>query len=538
MRSSNHLRLFLALFACATLTVGCTKVGPDYTRPETQVSQAWLDVGDKRVKTESAEYRNWWKVFKDATLDQLIDTAYRENLTVRLAGVRVLEARAQLGAAIGSLYPQTQQATGEVNKNRESAGTPILGAGGSLPRFGGLSYWQAQVGLTANWEIDFWGKFRRAIESADASLLAAVANYDTALVSLTGDVANSYIAIRTLQRRLEIAHHNVIIQRESLEIAQARFIGGTTSQRDVEQAKTVLASTEATIPILETQWRQTRNALSVLLGMPPSRLVKQLQGNGNIPAPSPQVAVGIPVDLLRRRPDIRAAEYQAMAQCALIGVSKAQLYPAFSLSGNFGMLSSDVGRNLLGEMFNWRNRQGSIGPAVQWNIFNYGQLTNLVRVQDARFQALLITYQNAILSAQREVEDNLIAFLRIQEQAKFLQEGAEAAFRSLNLAVLQYREGITDFTTVLTAEQALLSAEDTLASALGNISQSLVGVYRALGGGWEIREGQDFVPAATREAMERRTNWGKLLTPESVSAGPPPTPEEQQQKRLIRAPDW
>jgi outer membrane protein TolC len=185
-------------------------------------------------------------------------------------------------------------------------------------------------------------------------------------------------------------------------------------------------------------------------------------------------------------------------------------------------------------MFNWRNRQGAIGPAVYWNIFNYGQLTNLVRVQDARFQALLITYQNAVLSAQREVEDNLIAFLRTQEQAKFLQESSEAAFRSLNLAVLQYREGITDFTTVLTAQQALLSAEDSLAVSLGNISQSLVGVYRALGGGWEIREGQDFVPVATREQMERRTNWGNLLTPVSEA---PPTPEEQQQKRLIRAPE-
>ena len=231
--------------------------------------------------------------------------------------------------------------------------------------------------------------------------------------------------------------------------------------------------------------------------------------------------MGIPADLLRRRPDIRAAEYNAAAQCAQIGVAKAQLYPAFSLSGNFGLLSSDVGKASLADMFNWRNRNGSIGPAVQWNIFNYGQITNLVRVQDARFQQLLITYQNTVLSAQQEVEDNLIAFLRTQEQAAFLRESAEAALRSLDLAVLQYREGITDFTTVLTAQQSLLSAEDSLANAMGNISLNLVGVYRALGGGWEIREGQDFVPAATREQMEKRTNWGNLLTPASE---PPPTP--------------
>jgi NodT family efflux transporter outer membrane factor (OMF) lipoprotein len=532
---SNHLKTCLVLFTFALLTVGCTKVGPDYVRPETAVSQTWLEAGDKRVKTEPAEYRNWWKIFHDPTLDRLIDTAYRENLTLRIAGARVLEARAQLGATVGNLFPQTQQATGSVLKERESAGTPISGTGISSPRFGGLSLWESQVGLTANWEIDFWGKFRRAIESADAGLLASIANYDSTLVSLTGDVANFYITIRTLKRRLDIARHNVQIQRESLQIAEARFEGGTTSQRDVEQARTLLAGTQATIPVLDTQLRQAKNGLSVLLGLPPDRLIEPLRGKDDIPAPLAQVAVGIPVDLLRRRPDVVAAEYNAAAQCAQIGVSKAQLYPAFSLTGNFGMLSSDVGKNALGEMFNWRNRQGTIGPSVQWNIFNYGQITNRVRVQDARFQQLLITYQNTVLSAQREVEDNLIAFLRTQEQASFLRESSEAALRSLDLAVLQYREGITDFTTVLTAQQALLSAEDSLASARGNISLNLVGVYRALGGGWEIREGQDFVPVATREQMEKRTNWGSLLTPASEA---PPTSEEQQQKRLIRAPDW
>ncbi len=536
MGIGNHsLKTCLVLFTFAILAAGCTKVGPDYVRPETAVSQTWLEAGDKRVKTEPAEYRNWWKAFNDPTLDRLIDSAYRENLTLRIAGVRVLEARAQLGATVGNLFPQTQQATGSVLKERESAGTPISGTGVSAPRFGGLSLWESQVGLTANWEIDFWGKFRRAIESADAGLLASVANYDSTLVSLTGDVANFYITIRTLKRRLDIARHNVQTQRESLQIAEARFEGGTTSQRDVEQAKTVLTGTQATIPILDTQLRQAKNGLSVLLGLPPDRLVEQLKGKDDIPAPPAQVAVGIPVDLLRRRPDVVAAEYNAAAQCAQIGVSKAQLYPALSLTGNFGMLSSDVGKNALGEMFNWRNRQGSIGPTVQWNIFNYGQITNLVRVQDARFQQLLITYQNTVLSAQREVEDNLIAFLRTQEQAKFLRESAEAALRSLDLAVLQYREGITDFTTVLTAQQALLSAEDSLANARGNISLNLVGVYRSLGGGWEIREGQDFVPVATREQMEKRTNWGELLTPASET---PPTPAKQQEKRLIRAPDW
>jgi outer membrane protein TolC len=243
--------------------------------------------------------------------------------------------------------------------------------------------------------------------------------------------------------------------------------------------------------------------------------------------------VGIPADLLRRRPDIRSAEYQAVAQCAQIGVAKADLYPAFSLSGMFGFASSDVGQSNLSDIFKWKSRTYQIGPAFQWNIFNYGRITNNVRLQDARFQELLIAYQNAVLTAQQEVEDNLVAFLRAQERAEFLAQSAAAARRSVDLAVLQYREGIKDFTTVLTAQQALLTEQDNLAATLGNISSSLVGVYKALGGGWEIREGKDLVPPAIKEEMAKRTNWGKLLAPATYN---PPASEEP--KSLIRLPDW
>jgi NodT family efflux transporter outer membrane factor (OMF) lipoprotein len=524
------------IFVFLFIVGSCMKVGPNYQRPETKVLPDWQESDDKRVSSSPAEYRTWWHAFKDPTMDRLIAVAYQENLNLRVAGVRVLEAWAELGVATGQLYPQTQQLTGSILRWHESAGTPITGTGVSAPRFGGLLYWESQLGFTASWEIDFWGKIRRAIESADESVQASVANYDSTLVTLTANVANFYINIRTLERRLEIAHQNVKTQRESLEIAQARFEGGTTSQRDVEQAKTLLASTQATVPVLLTQLRQAQNALSVLLGKPPSRKLDELVGpKAMIPGPPPHVVVGIPADLLRRRPDVCAAEYNAMAQCAQIGVAKAQLFPAFSLIGSFGPYSTDVGKNTLADMFNWANRQGYIGPSVQWNILNYGRLRNAVRVQDARFQELLITYQNTVLSAQQDVEDNLTAFLRNQEQAAFLKVSADAARNSLDLAVIQYREGITDFTTVLTAQQSLLSAQDTLATAQGNIASSLVGVYRALGGGWEIREGQDFVPVQTREEMMRRTNWGKMLTPPS---GPLPTPEQEQDKGLIRPPQF
>jgi NodT family efflux transporter outer membrane factor (OMF) lipoprotein len=514
--------LLIVLF----LASGCVKVGPDFVKPEADTMPQWLEAsGYKQLTTKADDYRDWWRSFNDPVLDNLIQTTYQQNLNLRIAGVRVLAARAQLGAAVGELYPQSQFGSGSLLKTRLSQTGPT-----SLP---GIpeNYSVSQIGLSASWELDFWGKFRRAVESADASLMAAVADYDNALVSLTGDVANSYIQTRTLEKRLAIAHQNVEVQKRSLEIATARWRGGTTSKRDVEQALTVLQGTEASIPTLESQWRQAQNALSVLLGMPPSDLKHLLGSKSEIPTPPPQVAVGIPADLLRRRPDIRSTEWQAAAQCAQIGVAKANLYPAFSLVGTFGLQASDIPPFVLSNMFDWRSRTGFMGPSFQWNLFNYGQITNQVRFQDARFQELLITYQQTVLQAQQEVENALIGFLKAQQRAQKLVGATGSAQSSVNLATLQYRQGITDFTTVLTAEQNLLTYQDSLANTLGDISSNLVAMYRAMGGGWQLREGQDVVPDSVKEAMAKRTNWGKLLTPVAL---PPP----EQPKSDIRLPQW
>jgi len=360
----NCYRFYVILLVPALLVWGCIKLGPNFARPRVTVSQTWMDASDQRVKTEPAEYRDWWQVFNDPVLDRLIGRAYQENLSLRIAGVRVLEARAQLGITVGQLFPQTQQASGSVQYNRTSELAPLA------PLSQGFNYSQSQIGTIAAWEIDFWGKFRRAIESGNASWLASIANYDNALVSLTAGVANSYIQIRTLEKRIAIARQNVETQKESLKIAEAKFQYGTASELDVDQAKTVLHNTEASIPLLATQLRQAENGLSVLLGLPPSHLGDELAGSSEIPVSPAQVIVGIPADLLRRRPDIRNAELQAMAQCAQIGVAKADLYPAFSLTGTFGFLSSDVGKFALGDMFQWRSRTGQIGPSFQWNLFN------------------------------------------------------------------------------------------------------------------------------------------------------------------------
>ncbi len=508
---------------------GCMKIGPDFAPPTAAVSEQWMEDGDSRLDNTQTINETWWTVFDDPVLDGLIETAYRQNLPLLSAGARVLQARAQLAVAVGQFYPQTQQAFGSLDYNRRSARAPFQTGGPSSL----LEYWQNQIGLQAAWEIDVWGRFRRAIESADAALLASIATYDDVLVSLTADVANNYVQIRTLQARLQIARENVEIQRESLNIAQIRFRGGTTSQRDVEQARTVLASTEASIPQLEAALVQTKNALSVLLGMPPNPLEELLAGSKAIPVAPPQVAVGIPAELLRRRPDIRAAELQAAAQSAQIGVAKADLYPAFSLTGNFGFLASDWGKYDLADIFMAKSRTFTFGPSFQWNILNYGRIVNNVRVQDAAFQALVTNYQNTVLTAQQEVEDGLIGFLNAQKRTELLELSAAAAKRSADLAVLQYREGITDFTTVLTAEQNLLQQQDALAVSRGDIPSSLIRTYRALGGGWEIREGQELVPAEVREAMRHRTNWGGLLTPGSIERV-----SEQAPDQVLPAPSW
>jgi NodT family efflux transporter outer membrane factor (OMF) lipoprotein len=519
---------WLIASTAAGLLCGCMKVGPEYVRPQTSVSVEWTEARDARVKTDPAEYRAWWEVFNDPVLDGLIDRAYRDNLSLKIAGVRVLEARAQLGIAVGNLYPQRQQGTGFVAFSRSSERSASALSTGAID----FSSWQSQLGLNAAWEVDFWGRFRRAVEAADASLHGVEADYDSALVSLTADVASLYIRIRTLDRRLEIARRNVETQKEALQIAEARFDGGTTTQRDVEQARTVLFNTLSTIPTLEAQVRQARNALSVLLAVPPGSLDHLGEGTSDIPAPPPQVAVGIPADLLRRRPDVRSAELQAMAQSARIGVAKADLFPAFSLTGTFGFFSTDVGSFKLSDMFSWKARTGAMGPSVQWDILNYGRITNNVRVQDARLQELLLAYREIVLRAQQEVEDSLLGYLRAQENAEWLAQSAAAAKNSLDLASIQYRQGITDFTTVLTAQQALLTAQDSLANSLGSIGGNLVELYRALGGGWQIREGHEFVSPEIRELMAKRTNWGKLLSTVSDSG------MEPELRPSVRPPDW
>jgi len=517
-----------------TLCLAGCMVGPDFLPPLAPVAPKFISADNRWVTSAYQDYPDWWTSFHDPTLNQLIDLAYNQNLTLLSAGTRVLQARAALGIAIGLGYPQVQQGTGSLLFNRTSAATP-LALRNAKPNF----FWTDALAMQAIWELDFWGKFRRGVESADAVYLASIATYDDVLVTLLATVAATYTAIRTTERLIAITRDNVRKQEDALRIAKAKFGGGGTSELDVFQATNVLAQTRAAIPQLNLQLQQAKDALCVLLGMPPQLLGGLLRARKTPMSPASTIMVGIPADLLRRRPDIRAAELAALAQSAQIGIAEAELYPAISLTGTFGGSASTANGHDLSEVFRPKGNTYAFGPAFQWNILNYGQITNNVRFQDAKLQQLLVDYQNAVLTAQQQVNDAISLFLQSQAQMEFLRRSAQAARGAFRIAMEQYESGAIDFTPVLTSEQNLFQAETSLAIAMGNVPLGAIGIYRALGGGWQIRVDSNFVTAATIEQMRARTRWGSLLPPPDAPQPPAPgLPSPEDLGPTVRRPQW
>jgi NodT family efflux transporter outer membrane factor (OMF) lipoprotein len=515
LRRNQISALSILLIGLAGFAVSC-KVGPNYVTPKASVAGQWMENATITNRPFSAAEDYWWRNFDDPVLNQLVETAFQNSPSLQAAGVRILGARAQLNYSIGNLFPQQQGISGQANYSWLNSKNPAVAA----------DLVSDQILFAATWEIDFWGKYRRGIESDRASYLGSIAAYDDALVTLIADVAGSYVNVRTLEEQLSVATKNVETQKESLRIANARFKAGETSELDVQQATAQLAQTEAQIPQLEQTLAQTKNGLAVLLGETPDETDRHLtNGPSLIPSAPAEVAVGIPRDLLRRRPDVRAAGLAAASQSALIGVARASMYPAFSLSGSFGGVGNNAGNNSLVDMFNWQSRAVNAGAGLVFPIFNYGRLVNQVRVQDAQFQQAVLYYQNTVLQAQQEVEDGLAAFAGQQRRVARLTEAATAARRSTDLAVIQYKGGQADYTTVLSAEQAQLAVENDLANARGGVVQGIISVYRALGGGWQIREGRDVVSDEVKAEMARRTDWGKMLEPSHHLPKTPP-PEE------------
>jgi len=483
--------------AAALAAAGCM-VGPDYEQPAIPAADVYREPGDESVERVPTDLSNWWTVFQDPVLDQLVQFAYDGNLSLHAAAVRILEAQAIRGVAIGFLFPQDQALTGSYSWNSLSENRANFGGDPNFQDF--------DLALGAAWELDIWGRFRRGIEAADAEVLATLANYDDVLVSLIAEVASNYMALRTIEERLDVARANVVIQTRALDIARARFEGGTVTELDSSQATSLLRQTESLIPALEAARRQTENALCVLLGVPPRELQVLLAGNPVVPAPPATVAVGIPADLIRRRPDVRRLERQVAAQSARIGIARADLYPAISLVGSIGVAAEDAG-----DLFTQDSIDAFAGPTFRWPIANYGRITNNILAEDARFQAVVLDYRNLVLRVQGEVESAISGYLGTQRQAALLGQGVTAATRAAEIAELQYRGGTADYTRVLNTQQFLAEVADLLAVTRGQVALNLVGLYRALGGGWEMRRGQDLLPEPIKQEMRDRSNWGSAL---------------------------
>lgn len=497
-----RVKRFAGVAATSLLLASCAAVGPDFVAPQLPVPKAWEPVDGAGLHATPYEVVEWWQVFEDPVLNNLVSVAQQQNYSLELAGLKVLESRAQLGIAIGTQYPQQQFAAGGVTRVSPSEN------GGQ----GTNGFNQYDLGGSLAWEMDFWGKFRRGIESADAAMMASVANYDEAMVLVTAQVVSIYVTIRTIEEQLRIARENLKLQQRSYDITEVLYKNGEDSELDVQQALALLLATTAAVPGLETQLILAQNALNTLLGQN-TGFVEKLITPGPIPAIPDQIAVGIPSDLLRRRPDVRQAELQAVAQNAQVGVATADLYPSISLGGSLGVvsISKDVGGGGGSNLFNSDSIAYNAGASFSWPVLNYGRIRNNIRVQDARLQQALVAYQQSVLQAAQEVDDAMVSLAGSKAQTAILISAVEAARRSNDLSMLRYQEGFSGYQRVLDAQQSLISQQNRLANSQGQSVQSLVSLYKALGGGWEVREGKPFVDEKTMTVMRERTNWGGLL---------------------------
>jgi len=489
------------VFAALTLNA-CTTLGPEYQKPVV----VWLDDWETSLVEHTGsleqhsnfDLRFWWRLFDDPALNRLIEQARLENPSLRIAGLRILESRAQLGIAGSTLYPQLQQITGAVDYVNTQQ------SGGSLPN-NDQSLVSYQAGFNLGWELDFWGRFQRGIESADAAFFASIANQQDAQVLLSAQVADLYYAYRTTELRIAIARENAAIQKRSFEITQQVYRSGEQSELDLQQAKTQYLATLATIPDLQITLRQTRNALATLLGRPPGDLPELAGPVEELPSITPLLLKEIPARLLMRRPDIRASARQVAAQSAQIGIAEADFYPTVTLIGSIGwsgnsfIASPDTGTL-------------AVGPGVTWNIFDYGRIENNVRVQDARLQQLIEQYQNTVLQAAREIDDAAIIMDKTQESKQILSESLQAARRSLELANTRYREGYADFQRVLDAQRSMFSQAERELINQGSHIAAVIALYKALGGGWTDTPVRQLLPEDVRDTMQERSDWGSLLT--------------------------
>lgn len=460
-----------------SLSVGGCMVGPDYKRPQVAVPPGYHEQFAPETNQPSQDLSRWWQLFHDPQLDALVEEAAQANHDLRLAEARVREARAQSGVTRSALFPSVD-ASGSYARQRLSQNTPnafaAQAAGESLQG----NYFNA--GLDMNWELDIFGGNRRALEASQADLAASVETRRGVLITVIGDVGLSYLDLRGLQKQLAVARDNLRLQEQTLDLTRDRFRAGLASELDTARAEAQAADTRSSIPLLEQDIQRSIHRLGILIGKEPAELESQLGVVAPIPPAVPGIPVGLPSDLLRRRPDIRNAERQLEAATARIGVATADLFPRFFLTGSAGLQSINAS-----DFFDAGSRFWSIGPSVQWPIFTAGRIRQNIKVQNAREEQAAIRYEQTVLTSLEEVENALVACGKEQEHRRALVESEAANRRAVELADERYRSGLVDFLNVLDTQRSLLVVQDELAQSDRTIDQNLVRLYKALGGGWQ-----------------------------------------------------
>ena len=508
------IRIF-ALFSEIFLLAGCTKLGPDFATPKAPPLPKELQ---HHNETSAKELASWWKIFDDPTLEALINKATSQNLDIQAAGLRILQSRTLLGVANGLQYPQKQNISGSY-----------------MGRYRGDFNDMSNLSFDLGWEMDIWGKYARGIESAEAALYGTIASYRDIMLSVVAEVARNYILYRTTQERIEYAKRNIFIQERVTRLTELQYQAGNVSELDMQQARTQLYNTKASLPALELNKIKAINALSVLLGTTPDEIKKLIEDknntidndfssylsskkNGTIelvddphsieslhltPLPKFDPYKKIDASLLMQRPDIKAAEYKAHALSAKIGQEKAKLYPSFTLFGTIGLNSP----TLLGE-----NLSVSAGPAFRWDIFHYDRLKNQVRLSDAKFQEALVNYSKKVLQASQDVSNALHAYISTQKQLEARKKALTATVRAFNISARQYQDGLVSYQRLLSTVEKLTLTQDVYAQIRGAMATDAVLLFKALGGGWQRSDGQRYLSSANVEAMRKRgIDWGEYL---------------------------
>ncbi|MBS0192417.1 MAG: efflux transporter outer membrane subunit [Phycisphaerales bacterium] len=506
--------------ACGLIVIslaGCM-VGPDYKRPETKVAGQFAGL-DKQVSgdglaskpnQEPLEISRWWREFNDEKLTELIGRAQQENLDVAVAIARIRQARAQVMIATGGLFPSVS-----LGASYQQARSPLggLGTGGN----GRITNFY-QVGFDASWELDVFGGIRRQIEAANANLDASFESRDDALVTMAGEIGTNYINLRGAQSQLAIARSNLEAQEQTLALTKERFDAGFVSALDVANAQAQVASTRSQVPVLEGQIRTSIYAIGVLLGEEPATLLAELTPQRQIPRAPSAVPVGIPSELLQRRPDIRRAEATLHAATAQIGAAIANLYPQFNINGSIGLQGGNAG-----DLGTIANHYWSYGPGANWLVFDGGQTRGNIELQRGVTDEAFATYKQTVLVALRDTETALVNFTAEQKRRVSLAEAVEANKQAVDLSMQLYSNGRTDFLNVLVAQRQLFLSEDALAQSEANVSTNLVALYKALGGGWGVEDGGEGIgpPAQRPEAVASTTEeagMSSAIAPEAAGA--------------------